>query len=211
MYGAPTPPAGQFGITSAPGGMQRPGMGITPGGFPAQPGRPMPQAPAFTPPVPSMGQLPNYMNALQGNPARPPVPGGLLSGMEPVPASQVPQVPGQRSQGPAVRVGNATGPLDRDALMAWVQSLPRPDAYRTENGFDRAGWQAAFTEWRNQSPWASLGGQGIAAGEPNPAAPPMSQPIANPTMPGMVGSSYNVGGLVPGANGFQLPTYNIGG
>jgi len=204
MIGAPTPPPGQFGITSVGGGYGQ--RGISPGGYPAQPQRGgMQQPPAFAPPVPAMGQRPSApgMN-----------PGGITLGGFPAQQPQnalvaAPQVPGMRSQGQGVNMGQWNGSVDMQAIMDWIAGRPRATEYRTDDGFNRSGWTAARDEWMMGAPWRSgAPAPGVAPGGPAPQPAPFTPP--QPPQ-GMVGQSYNVQGLIPSGSPFQFPTYNFGG
>lgn len=191
----PAPLPGQMQITGmSPGGFpaQTQGQRVgVPGGFgggmiPQFGGNPgFNQPPAFSPPV-------QNVNALNG-PTRVPAPeGSRANGGWHMPLGE----------------GMTRGPIDIQAILEWARGLPSPQDYRSDGGFDRAGWQGARNDWMGSAPWrvpapdAAQPQQSQAAGTPTPSAqPPM----------GMAGSSYRVQGANPSGSPFQLPTYNFGG
>lgn len=207
MIGAPTPPPGQFGITSVGGGYQMPpqrGGGISPGGYPAMPQRGgMPQPPAFAPPVPAMGQRPGIPGQIPGVPGM--TPGGFPAQQNALNSPvQPPQGGGWAMQAP--KEGRL--PLDINAILEWARSHPSAQSFRTDDGFDRAGWQAARDEWMGSAPWRGL----VAPGGGGGGQLPPQAPFARPQPPqGMVGQSYDVQNLIPSGSPYQFPTYNFGG
>lgn len=165
--------------------------------------------PQRTPTMPPSGGMPGGGISLGG---MPPVPGGMpampggmpgvgggLPGMGPgIPARPGMPEPGSFGGGGFGNLmNNPNIPQQvRDyltALMGWRDARP-------EGRDGRQEWRAARPQFNGGFGRGSATAQGIAVGEPNPAAPAGTMPA------GGVGSSLTVNGMTPGS-GFDLPGY----